>query len=64
MERDATNPNVKPIVNSFLKLFLAFEDSYLYPLPEMHSPLISPGLASDELIKEALPQKIIIMTCW
>lgn len=30
----------------------------------MSIPLLSPGLASDELISKALPDKIVMITCW
>lgn len=63
-ERDALNPNAVPIVPPFLSFFSAFEESYLYPRPDMYSPLISPGLAPDDMLVNALPVNIVIMTCW
>jgi len=63
-ERNESNPNTVPIVPLFLRLFSAFEDSYLFPKPDMHSPLLSPGLAPDELLREALPERMVMITCW
>lgn len=63
-ERNESNPNTVPIVPTFLRFFSAFEDSYLFPKPDMYSPLLSPGLAPDEMLKTALPMNMIIITCW
>lgn len=42
-----------------------FADSYLYPWPtDMGDPLLSPGLAGEALLREALPEKVCIVTCW
>jgi acetyl esterase/lipase len=63
-ERAASNPNFKPIP---IPKFLAagMDESYLYPMPEdMSVPLLSPGLASDELLRVALPRNIVMITCW
>jgi hypothetical protein len=41
-----------------------FDASYLYPPPTDRSgPLFSPGLASDTVLLEALPDWISIITC-
>jgi acetyl esterase/lipase len=64
-ERAATNPNFTPIIPPILMGL--FEGSYLYPArtkEEMAIPLLSPGLAPDELVKEALPQQMVLITCW
>lgn len=62
-ERAATNPNFKVVIPPFLGQVM--EQSYLRPKPkDMGHYLLSPGLASDKLVKEALPQKMVIMTCW
>jgi acetyl esterase/lipase len=63
-ERAASNPNFKPIP---IPKFLAgvMDESYLNPIPsDMSVPLLSPGLASDELLKAALPRNLVMITCW
>jgi acetyl esterase/lipase len=61
-ERNASNPNFTPIINpTFDGLF---DRSYLYPGLDMSSPLLSPGLAPDELLRDALPQNMVMITCW
>ncbi|MCJ1421321.1 hypothetical protein MMC32_007684 [Xylographa parallela] len=45
-------------------LFDLFDRSYLYPGPlDMSSPYLSPGLAPDEMVLNALPDSIYIHTC-
>lgn len=63
-ERAASNPNAKPVgVPKWM--FGVFDASYLYPKPaDMRSPLLSPGLADEVLLKEALPEKVCFVTCW
>lgn len=61
-ERYASNPNFTPIINpGFAGLF---DTSYLKPGLDMGSPLLSPALAPDQLLKEALPQNMVMITCW
>ncbi|PMD34759.1 alpha/beta-hydrolase [Hyaloscypha variabilis F] len=61
-ERQASNPNFTPIINPLFGLL--FDDAYLYPKPDMSSPLLSPGLAPDQLLRDALPKDLVIITCW
>jgi putative ergosteryl-3beta-O-L-aspartate hydrolase len=61
-ERNASNPNFTPIINPVFDGL--FDQSYLYPGMDMHSPLLSPGVAPDQLLKEALPQNMVMITCW
>jgi putative ergosteryl-3beta-O-L-aspartate hydrolase len=63
-ERASTNPNAKPIgVPKWLSG--VFDESYLYPKPlDMKSPLLSPGLADEGLLRKTLPGKVCIVTCW
>jgi len=61
-ERNASNPNFTPIINPVFGGL--FDQSYLNPRPDMYSPLLSPGLAPDSLVKEALPQSMVMITCW
>ena len=45
-------------------LFDLFDHSYLYPGPlDMTSPYLSPGLAPDEMVLNALPDSIYIHSC-
>ncbi|CZT04264.1 related to lipase [Rhynchosporium graminicola] len=60
--RNASNPNVKPIINPiFLKLFTG---SYFSPEQDRHSPLLSPGVAPDQLLRDALPHNQVMITCF
>lgn len=61
-ERNASNPNFTPIINPVFDGL--FDLSYLYPGLDMHSPLLSPGLAPDQLLRDALPQNMVMITCW
>lgn len=61
-ERRASNPNFTPIIPPFLGSL--FDDAYLYPKQDMRSPLLSPGLAPDALLRDALPRDLVIITCW
>lgn len=63
-ERDASNPGlIREVPKS---LYQIFDESYLYPgseLTPMSHPLFSPGLASDDLLRKALPEKMVLITC-
>ena len=52
-ERRASNPNATPIIPPVFGNL--FDEAYLYPRPDMKTPLVSPGLAPDQLLREALP---------
>jgi ergosteryl-3beta-O-L-aspartate hydrolase len=60
-ERDKSNPDLIPIIPK--ALFRLFEESYLFPMPDMRSPLLSPGIAPDQLLRDALPQRVVIISC-
>lgn len=60
-ERDASNPNLIPVIPP--ALFKLFDQSYLYPKPDMRSPLLSPGVASDQLLRDALPDNLVMINC-
>ncbi len=65
-QRAATNPNVKPLMPGFMNslFFGLFDDAYLYPRPpDLKAPLLSPGLAPEEMLKEQLPQNVVMVTC-
>ncbi|KFZ23909.1 hypothetical protein V502_01614 [Pseudogymnoascus sp. VKM F-4520 (FW-2644)] len=61
VERDASNPNLIPVIPA--TLFRLFDESYLYPTPDMKSPLLSPGIAPSQLLRDALPDKLVIIDC-
>jgi putative ergosteryl-3beta-O-L-aspartate hydrolase len=61
-ERQASNPNFTPIIHPVFGTL--FDEAYLYPKPDMSSPLLSPGLAPDLLLRDALPENLVIITCW
>ncbi|KFX86743.1 hypothetical protein V495_07134 [Pseudogymnoascus sp. VKM F-4514 (FW-929)] len=60
-ERDASNPNLIPVIPA--NLFKLFDESYLYPTPDMSSPLLSPGIAPSQLLKDALPDHLVMINC-
>ncbi|KAK6585972.1 hypothetical protein PZA11_001029 [Diplocarpon coronariae] len=62
LERNASNPNTKPIVNPVL--FKLFSGCYFPKHQDTNSPLLSPGVAPDQLLKDALPQNMVMITCW
>jgi putative ergosteryl-3beta-O-L-aspartate hydrolase len=53
-ERDASNLNLIPVIPP--ALFKLFDESYLYPRPDMNSPLLSPGKAPDQVLRDVLPE--------
>lgn len=64
VERASTNPNFKPLPVPPFMVGLTYE-AYLYPKPkDMRNPLLSPGLASEEIIRDVLPDHVVIITCW
>lgn len=63
-ERDASNPNLIPVIPT--PLFRIFDEAYLFPArtrDSMADPLLSPGLASDEMLKVALPEQMALIMC-
>lgn len=62
VERNASNPNMKPIVNPFF--FTLFQGCYFPPGTDTSSPLLSPAVAPDELLRNALPESNVMITCW
>ncbi|MCJ1483228.1 hypothetical protein MMC06_003395 [Schaereria dolodes] len=63
-ERPASNAISE--IKAFIppSLYKLYDDSYLYPKPlDMSSPYLSPGLAADELLIKALPEKIMLYSC-
>ncbi|PVH80233.1 alpha/beta-hydrolase [Cadophora sp. DSE1049] len=61
-ERNASNPNMKPIINPIF--FKLFSGAYFSPDQDTHSPLLSPGVAPDQLLEDALPDDNVMITCW
>jgi acetyl esterase/lipase len=60
-EKDASNPNLIPAIPPVL--FKVFDESYLFSKPDVTSPLLSPGLAPEELLRDALPDKLMMINC-
>jgi acetyl esterase/lipase len=61
-QRDASNANMIPVIPPWLYRF--FDEAYLYPPPnDMADPLLSPGLASDEVLLVAMPQRVVLIRC-
>lgn len=61
-ERDASNPDLIPAIPNFLYRF--FDASYLYPQPlDMKHPFLSPALAEEKLVVEALPKDVLMVDC-
>lgn len=61
VERNLSNPDLIPVIP--LTLFRLFDESYLYRQPDMRSPLLSPGIAPDELLRSAFPEKAMMISC-
>jgi putative ergosteryl-3beta-O-L-aspartate hydrolase len=60
-EKDASNPNLIPVIPP--TLFKLFDESYLYPSPDKTSPLLSPGIAPDKLLTDAFPESLVMINC-
>ncbi|RDW88577.1 alpha hydrolase-3 [Coleophoma cylindrospora] len=57
--------NIAPEKNLPPLLTTLFDESYLHPLEDIDftDPYLSPAAASDQLLKDAYPQDIILYTC-
>ncbi len=62
-ERNATNVNIKPVVDNKFFTWL-FRPTYVSPGQDMHSPLLSVGVAPDQILEDALPDNMVMITCW
>ncbi|KUJ15282.1 alpha/beta-hydrolase [Mollisia scopiformis] len=71
-DRAKSNPLTQPLSRIPGLFFGMFEQAYFlsFSRPQMRrtdldmaDPLLSPGLASEEMIKEALPENLCMMTC-
>jgi len=63
-QRNSSNPDLIPGVPK--RLYEIFDESYLHPpsnMPKLNHPLLSPGLASDEVLRKALPENMVMITC-
>lgn len=60
-ERNASNLDLIPSIPKVL--FEIFDEGYLFPKPDMRNPLLSPGLADDELLRVALPDRLVMINC-
>lgn len=60
-EKDASNLNLIPAIPSALLKIM--DESYFYPNPDRASPLLSPGLAPDRLIRNAFPGSLVLINC-
>lgn len=62
-ERDASNANLIPVITP--AMYRLFDESYLYPKArlDMSDPLLSPGLASEEILRQALPDNLVLIDC-
>jgi putative ergosteryl-3beta-O-L-aspartate hydrolase len=60
-EKDASNSNLIPVIPA--PLFKLMDESYLYPNPDRASPLLSPGLAPDQLLRDAFPETLVMINC-
>ncbi|KAE8441403.1 hypothetical protein EG329_004992 [Mollisiaceae sp. DMI_Dod_QoI] len=67
LERAQSNPLTQPLSSLPGLFFPLFETAYFHPYApsslDFSSPLLSPGLAPDELVREALPENLCLMTC-
>ena len=61
VECDASNPNLIRVILSFV--FRLFDELYLYPmLNNKNLPLLSPGIAPDQLLRNVLPDNLVMIT--
>lgn len=63
-DRDASNPVAaeKSVIPAFLGEM--YDEAYFYPPPaDMAHPYISAGLAPDELLEGALPERVWLHSC-
>ena len=60
-EKDASNPNLITTIPPVL--FRIFDGLYVYPKQDMRSPLLSPGLAPDQLLRDAFPEELVLINC-
>ncbi|KAH8670453.1 Alpha/Beta hydrolase protein [Tricladium varicosporioides] len=61
-EKSRLNTKSKSI-GGIMKVFGSVFDTYVPPGTDLSNILISPGLASDEILNEMLPKEVLIMTC-
>jgi acetyl esterase/lipase len=59
--KDSSNPNLIPVIPPWLYRF--FDRSYLQGNPDKTSPLLSPGLAPDEVLRKAMPDTVVTINC-
>lgn len=61
-DRNSDNPNLMDTIPpALVKLFTG---AYVPSSRDVHSPLLSPMVASDQLLRVALPQDNVMITCW
>jgi acetyl esterase/lipase len=60
-EKNASNPNLIPAIPPALLKIM--DESYFYPNSDKASPLLSPGLASDDLLRDAFPGRLVMINC-
>lgn len=60
-ERDASNPKLTSVIPPMV--FKLFDESYLSTKPDLSSPLLSPGIATDDLLRDTLPENLVMINC-
>ncbi|KAH7357204.1 Alpha/Beta hydrolase protein [Rhexocercosporidium sp. MPI-PUGE-AT-0058] len=60
-EREASNPDL--IHTTPPRLYKLFDEAYLSSKPDMRSPFLSPGLAGSKLLRDALPERLVLINC-
>ncbi|EPE25071.1 alpha/beta-Hydrolase [Glarea lozoyensis ATCC 20868] len=60
-EKDASNKNLIPVIPPMLYRF--FDSSYLQGNPDKLDPLLSPGLADDEILRKGIPENVAMVNC-
>lgn len=59
-EKNASNPDLIALPMWLLKMF---DEAYLVGKLDMGGPLLSPGLADEELLRRVLPGRIVMVLC-
>ncbi|KAG4432764.1 hypothetical protein IFR05_011747 [Cadophora sp. M221] len=60
-EREDSNPELIRTIPP--RMFRLFDEAYLSSKPDMRSPFLSPGLAEESLLKNALPERLALVNC-
>lgn len=58
-ETDVSDPNLIPVIPP--SVLRVFDKSYLFSRPDIASSLLSPGVAPDGVLRDKLPERLVMM---